>query len=217
MAPKPKPAPRGTPAQKRNWKNWFANIKKLRWQAVMLVFLLLGSFWAFVTYYTIDSYSNEWQVEHVKVRMFAPMYLSPNEEEEIRFSVENFAPDYAQVAFKLKSDGNLMSFVGSPENNDFYAGRVEKQAQMTRSMKVFVPFDRHHLTQILNMPTGLSLWAGADNGDLKWISDLPISTAPVPKAKAITSYLGALLGALALWMCKELWEEAKPKAGTTPT
>jgi len=175
----------------------------------MLVFLLLVGFWAFVTSYTIDSYSNEWQVGLVKVRIFAPKYLSPNEEEEIRFAVENFAPDHAKVAFKLKSDGNLMSFLGSPENNDFYAGKVEIQSQMSRSMKVFVPFDRHYPTQILNKPTGLSLWAGSDSGDLHWISNLPISTAPIPKAKAITIYLGALLGALALWMCKEFWEVVK--------
>ena len=175
----------------------------------MLVFILLGGFWAFVTSYTIDSYSNEWKVGQLKVRIFAPRYLSPNEDEEIRFSVENFAHDHSQVSFKLKSDGKLMSFVGSPENNDFYAGKVETNGQMTRTMKVFVPFDRNQSTQILNKPTGLSLWAGSDNGDLTWVSNLPISTAPIPKAKAITSYLGALLAALTLWMCKELWEQVK--------
>ena len=209
MASKPRPAPQGTKPKDRDWKNWFANIKKLRWRAIMLLFFLLFVFWAIVTSYTIDSYSNEWQVGLVKVRIFAPKYLSPNEEEEIRFAVENVAPDHAQVAFKLKSDGNLMSFLGSPENNDFYAGKVETQGQMSRNMKVFVPFDRHQKTQILNKPTGLSLWAGSGNGDLRLISDLPISTAPIPKAKAITSYLGALLAALFLWMCKELWEVVK--------
>lgn len=193
----------------RRFNNWFRDIKRLRWQIVMSVFVLLFIFWAFVTSYTIESFSFERPVGNFKVRMFAPKYMSPNQEEEIRFSVESAAPDNAQVTFKLKSDGKLMSFVGSPENNDFYAGTIEMQGQMARNMKVYVPFDRHQASKILNQPIGLSLWYGTDSRDPQWIDNLSIMTAPVPMARAIQNYLGAFLAALGLWMCKELWERVK--------
>jgi|ERR1041385_2600163 hypothetical protein len=193
----------------RRLNNWFGDIKRLRWQIVMSVFVLLLLFWAFVTSYTIESFSFERHIGNFKVRMFAPKYISPNQEEEIRFSVESGVTDKTHVAFKLKSDGKLMTFVGSPENNDFYSGTVEMQGQMARNMKVYVPFDRHQASKILNQPIGLSLWYGADSHDPQWIDNLSLMTAPVPMARAIQNYLGALLAALGLWMCKELWGQVK--------
>jgi hypothetical protein len=175
----------------------------------MCLFLFLGGFWLLVASYTIDSYSNQWDVGSVKVRMFAPKYISPNEEEEIRFSVENGSSDQAQVTFKLVSDGPLMSFGASSENNDFYSGQIERKGQVNHQMKVFFPFDRHQPTPILNQGTGLSLWAAIGNAELQKIANLPLNTAPIPKARAITNYLGALLAALVLWMCKEVWEQVK--------
>jgi hypothetical protein len=186
------------------------NIKKVRWWFVMGLFLLMTSFWLYVAWFALDRYSHRWKLNGMQVSVFAPKYISVNEEEEIRYSIENMEANQPDITLKLRSDGSMLSFLASPGSNNIYSGQVKRQEQINGNLKLFVPFDRNQPINTLNKVTGLSLWGVVGDGaeSIK-ICDLPLGTAPIPMARSVMHYLGALLAALVLWMGKEVWEQAK--------
>lgn len=183
--------------------------QRLLWWLLTAVLVVMVSFWAFVAFYTIQKYSDHWQVPPVRVLVSSPKYLSANEEEEIRFAVENNHDSNVDVAFRLVNSSPLLGFLASEGTNVFYAGPVQSQEQVNRQLKIFFPLDISQANNVLGKVAGLALWGSVGNTPAQKIADLPIGIAPIPWAKSLSNYLGTALAGLVLWLSKELWDQTK--------
>jgi hypothetical protein len=212
------PLPKGMQTQesgKEKPGEVYPQIKGLLWWALALLVILV-SFWLFLGYHTWQEYSQCWDLPPVRVLLSSPRYLSPGEEEEIRFAAENHRDSVVQVAFRLINEGALLSFFGTEGSNVFYAGPVQAQEQISRKFRVFFPFsfsfsDRQ-ASNVLGKSAGLSLWGSVDGQVLQRVADLPLSIAPFPQAKAWCNRVGATLAVLVLWLIKEVWSQVKEVA-----
>lgn len=172
---------------------------------LMAILVVLTSFWAFVSWFSIQRYFGQWEVPPVQVMIYAPQYLSANEDAEIRFAVANVQNRDVNVTFQLMNSGPSIAFLGLEESNVFYSGLVPSQKQINRQIIIFFPLD----VRILGKAAGLSLWGSIDNIPPEKVADLPIGIAPIPWAKSLGNYLGALLAGLTVWLMKELWNQIK--------
>jgi multidrug efflux pump subunit AcrB len=173
----------------------------LRWRGVLLLFIILILLCALVGLYSLPSIDFHSEDQGLRVSVFAPQYVSADQEEEIRFAIENQTDNAADVTFNLIGDRNQMAFLARSGSNEFYSGQVRSKEQIDREVKVFFP-------RRLAKDAGLSVSGTKNKSGLKDIK-LPIYIAPVPKAKALTYYLFAAWGALGLWISKEWWEQMK--------
>ncbi len=164
------------------------------------------SIWAFLFSYTIQKYSVLFSFGSIRVLVFSPKYLSPNEEEGIRFAFENPNANAMAVTFRLENNSAIPGFVGLSDNNFIYSGVVESQQQINRQMKVF--FYAGISQELLHHVSRLTLWGRIDGSPAE-TKNLEIYLAPIPWARSLSNYLGAVLLGLGGFLWREAWDQVK--------
>jgi hypothetical protein len=140
------------------------------------------SIWIFIYFYTVPTYFKEWHISSVKVFLYSPRYLSVNDENVVRFALENTQDQVVNATVQLVNGGTVPSFLGS-ENNLLYSGPIRGHEQINRQLLVFLPLS----SNMLGKMAGLGLRGTV--GDVSWAEDLPIRIAPVPRIQSIGNYL----------------------------
>jgi len=187
------------------WRLSQPTLRSLKWWAGAAIFVVLLSFWFNAAYYTLKKERREWDLSLVKVRMFAPKFLSAGDDEQIRFSIENSAAQSVDVAVRLTNSGPLQNLTNLSQNNEVYLGSIKGGEQIYRQANLFVPSGVGQLNQMRHREIGLSISEEWLIGSPQSIP-LPIHIAPIPRAKWLSYNLGIALAGLILWFTKELWD-----------
>lgn len=148
-------------------------------------FVVAFSFWIFIFSYTYPVYVNQWQVSSLKISLHTPRYLSVNDENVIRISLENTHDQTVNANVRLTNDGTVISFLGS-ETNVFYSGFIKGNSQVNRQLLVFIPLSDN----VLGNMTELRLHGNIENAS--WDKKLPLRIAPIPNIKSIGNYLNGI-------------------------
>lgn len=156
--------------------------RKFLRQLYLGCFVSAISIWIFINFYTVPTYFREWQVSSVRVFLYSPLYLSVNDENVVRFALENTQDQVVNATVHLVNGGTVPSFLGS-ENNVVYSGTIGGHEQINRQLLVFLPLS----SNMLGKMAGLGLRGTV--GDVSWARDLPIRIAPVPRIQSIGNYL----------------------------
>jgi hypothetical protein len=168
----------------------------------LAAFVVVISFWAFVSYYTFQTYSDEWLLSQVKILVHAPKFISANEDEEFRFAIQSLENADISVLLFLVNGGSSKSMLGLTQSNFIYSGKVRTQEQVNRHLKIFLPWEGDSRPFI-----GLSLWGGVNDTPPEKIADFPIGSAPIPWAKSMSNYLGIALVGLVFGLFKDLLDQ----------
>jgi len=179
----------------------------LRWLLLAAVAIIF-SVWALATFYAIQKYSKSLSFSPIRALVFSPKYLSMNEDEEIRFAVENPSTNPITVTFGLENNSTLPGFLGLLESSTVYSGTVQSRQQINRQTKVFFYADLSRLGETFNQVPQLSLWGSIDNLPAEK-KNLEIYFAPLPSARSLSNYLGTVLLGLLGLLFREAWDQVK--------
>jgi len=138
--------------------------------------------------------------------MFAPSYLSANNDEQIRFSVENMDSKAVDVAFRLINSGPLLNFPRLAGNNDVYSGPIQGQEQIYRPVDLYVPASISQVYRMRGKDAGLNISGGLVSATPRSIP-IPVQVAPILRAKQLADYCGIALFGLVIWLVRELWDK----------
>lgn len=189
----------------RKKKNSGFQPSRLFWFLLATITVIV-SIWAFLFSYTIQKYSVLFSFGSVRVLVFSPKYLSPNEDDEIRFAFENPTANSIDVTFRLDNNSGMPGFLGLLDNNVIYSGDVESQQQINRQMKVFFytgifQEPSHHVSRLI-------LWGRVDDSPPE-TKKLEIYLAPIPWARSLSNRLGVVLLGLGGFLWREAWDQVK--------
>jgi len=180
----------------------------LRWRAVLYIFVGLIVLCTIVGFFSLRDYTGNWDRQGIKIVVLAPTYISGKEEQRIRFAIENKSGKAADVRLKLiVSDNDSSGFLADSGSNEFYSGEVQNEEQINRELKVLFPNSSAQ-------GAGLRVVGTINHSAIDKI-DLPISIAPIPRARSAFYYLFATWGALLLWIAKEWWDQMKQSGQAT--
>lgn len=173
----------------------------------------LSAIESYLVYYTMDSFSRWWFVSPVSVSLSSQRYLSPNEEEEMRFAIDNSSLNDAKVIFRLLKGERLVQIRSENGDSTIYDGEMPSQTQVSRNLKLVAMWDKGFLGKPI--PAQLSLWGAANNDVatqerqvLKRIEELPISILTIPNAKTIRNSFYVVVIGFVGWLIKLLWSRA---------
>jgi hypothetical protein len=175
---------------------------------LLAIITVTVSIWAFLFSYTIQKYSVLFSFGSIRVLVFSPKYLSPNEDEEIRFAFENPSANVVTVTFQLENASVLPGFLGLQESNTIYSGAIQSQQQINRDIKVFFGVNIPRWGELPTRISILSLLGSVENLPVEK-KDLEIYLVPIPRARSISKYLSAILTGLGGLLFRETWEQAK--------
>ena len=171
--------------------------KRLFPKLLLAMFVVVISIWGFVSYYTFQTYTDELLLPRIKIWVSAPKYLSTNEEEEIRFAIENLDDKDIQANFLMVNGSSIKSFLGLDQSNILYSGKIKSQEQVNQHLNIFLPWESNR-DEII----GFSLWGGIDGSEVQKIDDLEMGIAPVPWSRSLSNYLGITLVGLVFGLIK---------------
>ena len=141
----------------------------------------------------------------------SPRYLTVNEEEELRFAVKNEKDSAIRISFRLDGSNTLPVFIDQGGTNIFLTGALRGSEQIERKVKVFIPYDLlgGKASDTLGQSAGLTLWGSINNASSQQIASLPLSTMPVPGARALLGVSFSMLTGVFFWFVKEWWSITK--------
>lgn len=183
----------------------------LRWLLLTAVAIIV-SVWALATFYAVQKYSESLSFTPIRALVFAPKYLSVNEDEEIRFALENPSTNPVSVIFGLENNSTLPGFLGLLESSLVYSGTIQSRQQINRQIKVFFHADLIQLGETFKQVPQLSLWGSTDNLPAEK-KNLEIYFAPIPLARSLSNYLGTVLLGLVGLLFREAWDQVKKSGG----
>lgn len=166
-------------------KRMLSPARNLLRQVYLGCLVITLSVWGFIFFYTYPVYVGQWLVSSVRISLHSPVYLSANDDNIIRISLENTENQPVNVVVRLSNDETIVGFWGK-ETNILFTGTVEAHEQINRQLLVFIP----GVDNILGNVTGLSLQGVIGNAPLN--EELPIRIAPIPKIKSIGNYLNGI-------------------------
>jgi hypothetical protein len=184
--------------------------REMLWWELAALFIILLTVWCVTCYFAFKKYIDQYRISPVVISLVSSAYLSPNEDEEIRFALDNIDDKKSDVTLSMICDRSTLLFMGLSANNDIYKGTIQSREQVNRQMKIYFPFDITQGRTPLGKNARLSILGGLGNATSNVIAELPISISPIPKNKYLASYLFAFLTGLTLWMAKEYWHKKQP-------
>jgi len=193
------------------WRISRPTVTSLRWWCLSALFVILVSLWFNAAHYTFKRRSEEWVLWPVTVRMFAPSYLSANNDEQIRFTVENMDSKAVDVAFRLINSGTLWDFPKQAENNNVYSGPIQSQEQIYRAVDLYLPASISQVYRMRGKDAGLNISGGLVSATPRTIP-IPVQVAPILQAKQLADYCGIALFGLVIWLVRGLWDKIGERA-----
>lgn len=174
---------------------------------LLAVLVVVISIWAVAMRYTVEKYWEPVQFDSIHTLVYAPKYLSPNEDEEIRLAFDNFSIKPVTVTFGLANSSSITGFLGL-ESNIIYSGTIASRQQINRQARVFFYMEPARFGQVAPHIPRLRLWASTDNSPIEE-RELEIYLAPLPLARSLSYSLGGILSGLGIFLFREMWNESK--------
>lgn len=176
---------------------------------IKVVFGVLTAFWTFLFSLTIQSYNLKVEFPSsgspiIQLFVYAPHYLSQNEDEELRFAIENTQSDDTQVSLLLTNSNAGIGFLGLNESNLIYSGTISPQQQINRQLKIFFPIDVKTLGNLVN----LNLLTRINQGPPSK-TELQLDMSPIPYTRRLSALLGTAWIGVFGWLFKEEWNKLR--------
>jgi hypothetical protein len=171
------------------------------WILALALFVIMLSSWVYIAGHTIQLYEQEFAVSHLRVLVSAPKYLSPNEDEEISFVIQNLAAFKTHAVIHLTAPEREFWFVGLTERSKCYEGDIDQAEQINCQLKIRFPYRQR---AILNQPAHLNIRGMI--GNQKEERELAIAISPIPKSRWLGNLLGTALIGILLVLCNDSWK-----------
>lgn len=176
---------------------------------IKVVFGVLTAFWTFLFSLTIQSYNLKVAFPSsgspiIQLFVYAPHYLSQNEDEELRFAIENTQSDDIQATLLLTNSDAGIGFLGLNESNLIYSGTISPQQQINRQLKIFFPID----VKTLGNPVNLNLLTRINQGPPSK-TELQLDMSPIPYTRRLSVLLGTAWVGVFGWLFKEEWNKLR--------
>lgn len=143
------------------------------------------------------------------LKLSCPVYLSPNEQEELKFAVKNNHSENIDATFLLNSSNKVTTFINIKGTNSIYSGKLESRGEEYCPVNIYIPVNVLSPGQVLGQPAGLSLLGSVQNAATEKIHELPIMIGTIPWANKLILILLTLWLGLFGWIGKQLWEAIK--------
>jgi hypothetical protein len=163
--------------------------KKPLWYALVLFALVLGV-WVFtssITLWDVDTPLSS--VPILSVRLSSNIFLSPEENEELRFNVRNDDGLDHHAQLLLRPNGKVRCPVAAGSST-IHDGVVKSQDQFAQALQVKCEWRAEYFGK--PQPAGLGLEGKIDDSPFER-EQLPLYIAPIPYVRKIQCYLNVLM------------------------
>jgi hypothetical protein len=208
--------------------NLLPSIRRARWQTSSLLqkdkiwspnkflvfsgiaILILTVFGAFLGLYALPRHTETESRPPLIFLVSGHQYYSVNEEDEIRFGMQNSQASPVTVTLRASISGNLLVFIDQDGTNVIYDGSIQGKQEIVRKISILFPYDFNsgQVTKIFGQKAHV-IFDGNINGKDIQPFELPIGIAPIPWYKQLFAGTLSTLGALVLWSLKEWFDEVK--------
>jgi hypothetical protein len=176
---------------------------------IKVIFSILTASWTFLFSLVIQSHQLEVAFPSsgspiIRLFVYAPHYLSQNEDEELRFAIENNQSNDTQVSLLLTNGNSGAAFLGLNESNLIYSGIIFPHQQINRQLKIFFPID----VKTLGNPVSLYLLTSINQGPPSK-TELQLDISPIPYTRRLSTLLGAAWIGVFSWLFKEEWNKLR--------
>ena len=165
-------------------------------------FLSLIVFWSLLGQYALPRYVYQSSYSTGTLLVSGSQYLSPNEDEKIRFALHNNLLRIVHVGLKLEVHHSAPVFFEQGGTNIIFAGAIQEAEQVERIVNIFIPYDTvQRPNAVLNTPIDIvALYTLEGSPSERFI--LPsFYIAPIPWTHTLFTGVSTLLAALISWIC----------------
>ena len=185
---------------------------KFLWALLLSCLVILLSVSLFLFYFRIQGYcENIRHYQDVKVALSSPGYLSPGDTEDILVTVLNERPDTASITVTLSYQGNSMCLTEAGKRHIVRFESLPSQGRATDQIQVQFPLCIQRLS-LRNYPgyqADFKVWLAVNDQPPQDLGTFSLPVMAVPMSKTLGDISWSLLGGLALFSGKQLWDWLK--------
>lgn len=186
--------------------------QKLLLRLMIPAFVVLFFPAAYLSYYNAQSHCEEaWESQNVRVTLNSPKYVSVGDMDEMCVTVVNERSDTATITVTLAYTGISPCLTKDSGSHVIDFGSLSTWERATRRLGIQFLLCGNSLLprNWLGRQVQFGVWLAVDNELPQLLDIVSLPVTPIARARTLGDVTWTLLGGLAVWFLKELWDLVK--------